>query len=196
MKENFDQWVEFLKPENLKGNLISCALFIANFESFKENTTETIKSLYNTGFDGQELTYSPNYQTEVLIRNPSPLKATLLWLKAQDAIDDEDLNKYEEVKRYRNELAHQMLNLLFEGLEAFGEKYSALITLQIKIDRWWLLNIEIPTNPDFDDTKIDEAGVMTASEIRHKLMLDILTGDDETANYYYKEFIKHKKTFG
>lgn len=43
------------------------------------------------------------------------------------------------------------MDLLFEGLpEELPEKFLQLIILRVKIEKWWVFNIEIPTNPDFD----------------------------------------------
>ncbi len=190
--ENFDKWIEFLKPDNLKGNLISCALYIALYESFKTNVIEKVKFFYNTGFNGNEFIFSPSYTTEVLSKDKNILRATLLWLKEREAVDETDLLEFKKIKEYRNKLAHEMMTLLFEGTESLPDRFSQLITIQIKIEKWWLLNIEIPTNHDFDGKEINEADVITSSQITTKLMLDILTGDEKTANYYYNEFIKHK----
>jgi hypothetical protein len=42
MANEFDKWIEFLKPENLKGNLISCSLYIATYKSFKDYVIEEV----------------------------------------------------------------------------------------------------------------------------------------------------------
>jgi len=43
------------------------------------------------------------------------------------------------------------MDLLFEGLpEELPEKFLQLIILRVKIEKWWVFNIEIPTHPDFD----------------------------------------------
>ena len=56
-----------------------------------------------------------------------------------------------------------------------------------------MVGIEIPTNPDFHATDdVSENDIQTSSEILYKIILDILSGNEETSNYYYKEFLKHK----
>lgn len=43
------------------------------------------------------------------------------------------------------------MDLLFEELpEELPEKFLQLIILRVKIEKWWVFNIEIPTHPDFD----------------------------------------------
>jgi hypothetical protein len=195
MANEFDKWIEFLKPENLKGNLISCSLYIATYESFKDYVIDEVKFFFNTGFTGDEFIFSPRYKTSVLDKNKSVLAASLLWLKEQEAISEADIDSFEDLRKYRNKLAHKMIDLLFEGsFDDFPQNLAALINLRVKIEKWWVLNIEIPTNPDFHATDdVSENDIQTSSEILYKIILDILSGDEEASNYYYKEFLKHKE---
>lgn len=194
MKNNLDKWIEFLKPENLKGNLISCSLYIATFESFKDYIIEEVKFFFNTGFREDEFKFSSDYKTKVLNKNKSVLTATFLWLKDQGAIENSTIEEFELLRKYRNKLAHEMMELLFEGnLAELPENFSKLLEIRIKIEKWWTLNIEIPTNPSFDSsTKIKEEDIQTSSQIINKIIMDILTGDETTSNYYYKEFLRQK----
>ena len=194
METEVDKWINFLKPENLKGNLISCALFIAIYESLKDYIIEEVKSFYCNGFVDQEFTYSAEYRTDVLERNPSPFFATLYWLKDQGAINDNEIELVQKLKKYRNRLSHEMMQLVFDAaFDDFPENLSSLMALRIKIERWWVINIEIPTSPDIDSTiDINEESIQTSSQILYRVIMDILSGDEETANYYYREFSKKK----
>lgn len=51
MSDNFEKWLKFLKPENLKDNLICCSLYIAFFETTKAYIVDQIKSFYLVGYD-------------------------------------------------------------------------------------------------------------------------------------------------
>ena len=51
MADYLDKRIEFLHPENLKGDLISCALYIATFESFKDYVIEEIKFFFYSRFN-------------------------------------------------------------------------------------------------------------------------------------------------
>jgi hypothetical protein len=53
--------------------------------------------------------------------------------------------------------------MLMEGLPTdFAERFGDMTTLLDKIERWWIVNVEIPTNPDFDGKheEIDESGII------------------------------------
>jgi len=189
-QDNIDKWLKFLDPENLKGNLMFSSLYIASFEAFKDYVVDEVKFFFNNGFKDGEFTFSNEYNTKVKILDKSLLKATLIWLKDLEAIDEKDIETYVELRQYRNKLSHELMTLLFEGLpQELPEKFAQLIALRVKIEKWWIMNIEIPTNPDFDaSTRIKDEDIMTSSQIFNQLIFDMLSGDEKRASYYQNEF--------
>ncbi|MHA1168956.1 MAG: hypothetical protein ACTSRU_14095 [Candidatus Hodarchaeales archaeon] len=192
MKENdnIDKWLKFLDPENFKGNLMISSLYIASFESLKDYILHEVKFFFNNGFSGDEYIFDPKYDTHVLSKDKSPVKASLLWLKEIGAIGDKDIEEYDELRQYRNKLSHELMDLLFEGLpEDLPRELVRLIELRIRIEKWWILNIEIPTNPDFDfEGEISEDAIMTSSQMFFRLFMDMLSGDEKQASYYKNQF--------
>lgn len=195
-QDNIDKWLKFLDPENLKGNLMFSSLFIASFEAFKDYVVDEVKFFFNNGFADGEFTFSEEYNTKVKALDKSILKATLLWLKDLEAIDEKDIETFDELRQYRNKLSHELMTLLFEGLQQeLPEKFARLMALRVKIEKWWIMNIEIPTNPDFDaNTEIKEEDIMTSSQIFNQLIFDMLSGDEKKASYYQTEFKKRFET--
>jgi hypothetical protein len=189
-KDNIDKWLKFLDPENLKGNLMFSSLYIASFEAFKDYVVDEVKFFFNTGFSEGEFTFSEEYITKVKALDKSILKATLIWLKDLEAINEKDIETYDELRQYRNKLSHELMTLLFEGLpQELPENFAKLIALRVKIEKWWIMNIEIPTNPDFDESpEIKEDDVMTSSQIFNQLIFDMLSGEEKRASYYQNEF--------
>jgi hypothetical protein len=195
-KDNINKWLKFLNPENLKGNLMFSSLYIASFEAFKDYVVDEVKFFFNTGFSEGEFTFSEEYITKVKALDKSILKATLLWLKDLEAIDEKDIEVFDELRQYRNKLSHELMTLLFEGLpQELPEKFAQLIALRVKIEKWWIMNIEIPTNPDFDESpEVKEEDIMTSSQIFNQLIFDMLSGDEKKASYYQNEFKKKFET--
>lgn len=74
-------WEDFLNPEVLRSNLIIASLYIAAFEFLKSTIVDRIRSIYVIGFDQNGLRIDPEYQTAVLLKNRSPVYASLEWLK-------------------------------------------------------------------------------------------------------------------
>ncbi len=193
--DNIDKWLDFLDPENFKGNLMISSLFIASFESFKDYVVEEVRFFFNTGFENGEYTFDPTYNTKIIAKDRSPIKASLLWLEEMGAISSQDIGEYDNFRQFRNKLSHELMDLLFEGLpEKLPNMFVKLIDLRIKIEEWWILNIEIPANPDFDSEEdINEEGITTSTQIFYRLFKDMLSGDEKKASYYQNEFKQYFK---
>lgn len=187
-----DKWLKFLDPQNLKENLIFSSLYIASFEAFKDYVVENVKFFFNNGFSDGEFTFSNEYRTDVQSLDKSLIKASLLWLKNMNAINNIDIDIYDDLRQYRNKLSHELMNLLFEGLpEELPAKIAHLIALRVKIEKWWILNIDIPTNPDYDSSpEIKEEDITTGSQMFNQIIFDMLSGDEKRASYYQNEFKK------
>jgi hypothetical protein len=187
-KNGVDQsWEEFLTPEILRNKLISASLYLAAFEMLKDSVVGRLRSFYTFGYDKNGDRIDPQYEQRVLNRNRSTLYASLSWLAESGAIDQDDLGTFENLKECRNQIAHDMPQLVLAGS---GFEYPALfpdlIALLQKIETWWILNVEIPTNEDFDGEEIDEAGIIPGPVMTVKMMLDIALGSEAEANAYLK----------
>jgi hypothetical protein len=87
-----------------------------------------------------------------------------------------------------------MLDKLYEGLDNnFNKHFEELITLRLKLERWWVFNIEIPTGGFENPQEIKDEEVITSSQMIYNLILDVLSQDEEKSKYYYTEFLKFKQ---
>ncbi|RME56729.1 hypothetical protein D6779_10075 [Candidatus Parcubacteria bacterium] len=190
-KESWEKWERFLTPEVLRTNLIMASVYIAAFEVLKNTIVDRIRDFYITGYDGKDWIVDLEYKEGVLSRNRSPVYASLDWLAEAGAITDNDIAVFTHAKEYRNMLAHELTRMLMDGLpDDFSERFGEMVALLDKIERWWIINVEIPTNPDFagkaDD--IDEEGIVPGPIISLQMMLDVALGSDEDAYFYIREF--------
>lgn len=155
-------WERFLSPESLRRNLIIASIFISAFEILKDSIVEHIRFFYVTGFDQSGYRIDPKYETEVVARNKSPVFASLSWLKNHDAIDENDITAFEKVRDCRNDIVHELPHILAEGISSDRVAlFSEMVRLLKKIETWWIVNVEIPTNPDYDGKEIDEAEIVS-----------------------------------
>lgn len=193
-KDHKARWKRFLDPEVLRPNLILASIYIAAFEVLKNSIIERIRDFYVAGFDGKEWVISPEYKESVLSKDKSPTYASLKWLKASDAINDEDTEKFNKIKECRNLLVHEITKMLMEGLPpGFEDQFGEMVALIDKIERWWIINVEIPTNPDFDGKydEIDENGIIPGPILSLRVLFDVALGSDESARFYINEFKKN-----
>ena len=167
-------WEDFLNPEVLRSNLIVASIYIVAFEVLKNTIVDRLKSFYTMGLheDGPQI--DPKYQSEVLSKNPSPVYASLEWLKESQAIDDNDISAFERAKKCRNDFAHELPEMLMKGLPSdLPDRFSEMIWLVDKIGRWWVVNVDIAPDPQHDGKHVDEEQVIPGPSMELRLMMDI-----------------------
>lgn len=185
-------WEEFLNPEVTRPRLIAASIYIAGFEALKDSVVGRIRDFFRTGFDESGDKIDPKYESDVRARNRSPVYASLEWLKEMHAIDDVDLAAFDRVKACRNTLAHTLFSHLGSvGLPPdFEQCFYDMVALLRKIEVWWITNVGIPTDPDYDGQYIDEGGIVPGPVMGIQLLCEIALADDERSRFYYNEFCK------
>lgn len=185
------QWEDFLTPAVTQERLISASLYITAYEMLKESIIGRIKDFYCIGFDVETLTVSPAYKINVLSLNKSQLYSSLTWLHNSGVIDVEDLKTFENLKRLRNSLAHELPHHVFTGKEtSILSSMNVLMCLLRKIEVWWVINIEIPTTRDYDGSEIDPDKVTPGPVLMMQMMFEILSGNESLLEHY-KQVASH-----
>ncbi|QNM97107.1 hypothetical protein [Chitinimonas koreensis] len=191
MTDTTDQWERFLDPEVVRPSLFLATMFITTFEILKDSIVDDVRSFYTSGFDEQGPVVGDDYQSRVLSKNKSPLYASLQWLRENDAIDDADMATFEKLKFTRNQLAHQLFAVVTGQVKSAHEaQFAELVTLLRKIGVWWVVNVEIPTNPDFDGQEIDEAGIVPGAVLSLQMLIEVASGNTELLERWRKEHAK------
>lgn len=184
-------WERFLNPEILRTNLIIASLYIAAFEMLKDSIIERIRSFFTNGFDESGWIVSKDYEVKVLSLNKSPVYASLEWLKNMEVVEDQDIDDFNKIKNCRNELAHEITSFVSKGARIDPlPLFSTMTELLHKIEKWWILNVEIPTDPEFDDEEINEEEILPGKVMILRLLTDIALGSEEESKFYYTEFNK------
>jgi hypothetical protein len=184
-------WENFLNPDVLRPNLIIASIYITAFELLKRTIVDHIKSFYASEWDKNGPRISPDYRSEILSKNRSPVYASLQWLRENHAIDDIDIAIFDRIKRCRNDLAHEILTMLANGLPSdLSARFFDMVGLIDKVEKWWIVNVEIPTNPDFDGQEVDESTILSGPIMSLRLLTDVALGSDENARRYLDEFVK------
>ena len=186
-----DQWERFLDPEVVRPSLFLATMFITTFEILKNSIVENVRGFYTIGFDDNGPTVGVEYQSRVLSKNKSPLYASLQWLHENDAIDDEDLSTFEKLKSTRNQLAHQLFAVVTGQVGSAHEaQLTDLMMLLRKIGVWWVVNVEIPTNPDFDGQEIDEESIVPGPVLSLQMLIEVASGNSELLEHWRKLRVK------
>ena len=195
MSDYEDRWERFLDPEIVKPSLFIATMFITTFEILKNSIVERIKDFYSVSWSAEGSTQSPDYEEKVLSRHKSPVYACLNWLREQQAITDEDLKVFEQLKKTRNLLAHQLFQVVTGQAESnHTEQFPVLVELLQKIEVWWVVNVEIPTNPDYSDTEVDEEGIAPGAILSLQILLQVAGGNTELLEAWRKERTNQRRS--
>ncbi|MHB1281752.1 MAG: hypothetical protein ACYCYL_11050 [Acidithiobacillus sp.] len=185
MSSATEQWGQLLTPAVMQGKLISASLYVTAFELLKESIIGRICSFYMVGFDADGDLIDEKYETVVLSKNKNPLLASLDWLAENDVIDENDRQAFERIRTARNLLAHQLPSMVMGGKDfQHIERFQELVALLKKIEVWWVVNMEIPVNPDFDGKEIDEEGIVPGPVLMLQMMLEVVSGNEELLKHY------------
>lgn len=184
------QWMNIMNPKRLKPNLEHISLYITLYEMLEDNIVQKPRDYYTLIDEINQAEYSAKvlglYEPDrcPLIRKSSKsLISSLLWWNSAGAISDEDIEVFSHCKERRNALTHEMFKVITEGLDdGFYEDFKKMYSLFCKIERWWILEYEVPLNPNFDNTdqKIEGKDVMSCNMAVLSLIMDIAdTGSNE-----------------
>ena len=115
MNDVNESWRKLLTSRTLKSNLISISLFLTAFEMFKERVVGLPKTFFMDINKSDGYTINEQYKKDVLSKNNSRVYASLLWLKELGAIDQADIDNFDEIREHRNELAHNPLSFIADA---------------------------------------------------------------------------------
>lgn len=181
LKQKFEK---VFTPKILRQNLIMAALFIAVFDNFKSNITNNVKYFYFSGYENGKEQFK-DYEKKVLSKveenKNKEIRSILLWLKKNQLITQEDEDKIKEFTDIRNNFAHELTRMLYDGFpENIKEKYMEMITLFDNIERNWIIHVEMEINqPDipYDNICFDE---ITSNNLEFiKIMTDVAINKNE-----------------
>lgn len=151
---------KFLNPGRLKSNLVLSALYLTAYELLKASVIDNIADFFSTEFVNGKLATNQQYHDEVTKVNKDLLRASCLWLAKMDVITEDEIQSIQVIRQHRNKIAHELPKLLGDSeLNLELDYFIRIRELLGKIELWWVRNIEIPVNADFDDVEIVDSEI-------------------------------------
>jgi hypothetical protein len=152
MDEKLREVERLLNKDVLKDNLAKAGVYSVGWEFLQYSLIQRPKRFFTMARESDDY-----YKAEVLSRHEnSPLIASCLWFKQRGVLTDADISDIRQLRKHRTDIAHQMLTVLLNTEVQVDEgKLAKLVSLLGKVDRWWLLEFEIPANEEFDGQEID-----------------------------------------
>ena len=186
------QWKNIFDRDILRESVNILALYITMYELLEDTLISRPKDFF-TEFEYDERA-KKQYEEHVLSlydKSACPgittknkeLIASLLWFKKMEAITDNDIQLFANLRITRNEVTHRMLNAIAEGGSRYLIQLMELYKLFCKIERWWILEIEVPIGGEIPpDQEIKEEDVMSGNMIILNAIIDILS-NESNANF-------------
>jgi hypothetical protein len=196
MTKNDKDWLKFLNPQTFYRNFILSSLYITSYDLLKNSIISQIESFYTTSWDSNGPHVGEEYKKEVLGLDlkKNKLNASVKWLKKHNAIDDNDIKVFEEITLHRNELAHETFKILTDSEKDINfDLFVEIKRLLKKVDQWFILEIELPTNPDMTVEKydtIDRDNVQSMNMIMLDYMVNSIFNPSENTTELYEQFKK------
>ena len=187
------QWKNILDTDVLRGNINLIAMYIMVYELLEDIIISKPKDFYTLiEFDEEAQRNYKKYVLSLYNKNACPnintrnqaLIASLVWFKTAGAIDDNDINIFSEARTLRNEITHEMISTVTTGTEKIVDLFALMYGLFCKIEKWWILEYEVPISGQFKPEEIVEDGVMSGNMILLDIIIDILANN---SNVHFKD---------
>ena len=71
---------------------------------------------------------------------------------------------------------------------------GGITALLRKIELWWIVNVEIPINPDFDGQEVNEEGITPGAVLSLQMLIQVASGNTELLEQWRKSRLQPSNT--
>lgn len=188
-------WSDFLNPDVLRRRFLTAGLFIVAHEKLLEAIKTPLFTFFSsrwTASDGWK--ESAEYREEVLALDPKgksdALRGSVRWLLENQVIDAEDEATVRLATEARNVFAHELSQIVSGSGQPpdFEFLFPRLVKVIVKIERWWIFNVEIAVENEFCLEGIEPNSIMPPSMLFLQVLELVALGNEEAAWELYKKF--------
>jgi hypothetical protein len=69
-----------------------------------------------------------------------------------------------------------------------------MIAILDKIEKWWIVNVDIATDPKFDSERVEESNIIPGPIMALRVLMDVALGSEEDARKHLDEFRRLTRT--
>ena len=178
MEVDNDNNSKFLNPGAIKSNLILSSLYLTAYELLKDAIISNIRDFFSFDYRDGKAIPDEQYKEEVTKVHRDLLHASCLWLQRNGVITENEVEEINKIRRHRNQVAHELLRLLSEAdLNLNIEYFLRIRELLEKIEIWWIENVEIPSNADFDGVEVSKKDIRPGRVVALDYIVLVASGD-------------------
>lgn len=141
---------DWLDPEIMRERLARCGLFLMAYELLRAAIVDGVRDFYVCGLDEDGAEGSDAYRRRVVARDKHLFAASMFWLQEHEVIDADDFAAIQEIRAYRNKIAHAIPGLVTGQAEVIPNDTLRTIDHYVrKIDNYWgRLDAELMLEPE------------------------------------------------
>lgn len=193
MNEASTSLEKFLNPEVLKKNLVAASVFLVAYELLRAALIDQPKSLFTRRPRSDASINLDDYKSNVLCLDSREMVACAKWFQNMGALDEKDVSSLQEIADHRNEIAHELPTIITSvSHDVSMEQLHTIYRLTKKVDQWWIREVEIPTDPDFDHKTFTEeeiAQAFSTSMFMMSLLISLAEGNDSELKAIYDQWL-------
>ena len=189
--EIMDNWENILDENILKYNVSFAAIFVLNYECLKDYVINQVRDFYsdNVKWDGDNSISeeTAKYKKEVRSLDKNIENASLMWFLQLNVITEDDFEKYQVIRKRRNDITHELLKNLNDGFtENDAKLLGDMLEIYNKIDKWRINEIKIPIAGNDIPEDYDRDGVCGVQAMILSIINSIVLGNKGAE---YKEIL-------
>ncbi len=163
-----------LASSSIRIALQRAGMFLTGWELLKTDIEDGVRQF----FELQPGVIGPEYERHVLSRHKYKLHASALWLVDQGAITATQCDRIEELRRHRNEIAHELAKLLIDPSHEINVKLLEEMATILRSVGAFFGRIAADCDPEFDGREIADEEIRSGTSL---LMDHLVTACEEIA---------------
>ena len=158
--------------------MILSSLYLTAYELLKDAIIDNIRAFFSFEYKGGKAISDEQYKDEVVRVHKDLMHASCLWLKRNGIITESEVKEVQNIRKHRNQVAHELPRLLIDADLNLNIGYFVKIReLLEKIELWWVKNVEIPTNSEFNGVEVSEKDIRPGRVIALDHVISIALAD-------------------
>jgi hypothetical protein len=163
-----------LASSSIRIALQRAGMFLTGWELLKSDIEDGVRQF----FEVQPGVVDPDYERNVLSRHKYKLHASALWLVEQGALTATQCDRIEELRRHRNEIAHELAKLLIDPNHEINVNLLEEMATILRAVGAFFGRIAVDCDPESDGKEIDDKEIRSGTSL---LMDHLVTACDEIA---------------
>lgn len=153
----------------IRNQMIFAGLLLTVFERFKVYVVDSVDGFFSSDvtIEDGKLLYRRSEEFKKIIKERGDgepgqhsnkvFRAALVWFYDLNAISKDELGDIERLYSLRNDIGHELYQIIADDRKANIRVWDVLLTFSIylKILRWWIKEVEVSTDPDMTQEKFD-----------------------------------------